>query len=144
MATITSPAIDDATQVAGFTRDWVHAWNSRDGDAVAALCAEDLVFAEPALGGTAHGRRPIADFVNNMARAFPDYTFTLEGHYAELTRPAALVAWSFTGTLAGTQNVVRFHGDDRLEFRSDGLIAAYRCLYDDRDLQRQIRTARTA
>lgn len=144
MTTITSPAVDDAMQVSSFTLRWGKAWNSRNGDAVAALCAEDLVFDDPALEATAYGRQPIADFVNNIARDFPDYTFTLEGHYAEVTRRAALVAWHFTGTLAGTQNVVSFHGDDRVEFGPDGLITAYRCLYNDRDVQRQIQAARTA
>lgn len=41
-----------------------------------------------------------------------------------------LVAWRFTGTFAKTGSRVEFHGDDRLELGEDGLIHAYRCLYD--------------
>jgi len=54
------------------------------------------------------------------------------GLYAEVTRRAVLVAWHFTGTLAGAERRVEFHGDDRLELGADGLIRAYRCLYDHR------------
>ncbi|MFJ8047417.1 hypothetical protein [Streptomyces luteogriseus] len=67
-----------------------------------------------------------------MAHACPDYSFTRMGLYGEVTRRAVLVAWRFSGTLAGTDHRVEFHGDDRLELGEDGLIHAYRCLYDYR------------
>ncbi|KDF01357.1 hypothetical protein Y900_021055 [Mycolicibacterium aromaticivorans JS19b1 = JCM 16368] len=135
-------AISDPTAVEEFCGRWATAWNQHDGDAVAALCAEDLVYDEPALGETVHGREPIKNFVTEMARTFPDNTFALEGLFADVRRRAVLVAWKFTGTVAGSDTVVEFHGDDRLDFGEDGLITTYRCLYDNDLVKRQIRAAK--
>lgn len=78
-----------------------------------------------------------------MAQSFPDYSFTRTGLYGEVTRCAVLVAWRFSGTHAGTGRRVEFHGDDRLELGEDGLITAYRCLYDNSFVVKQIK-GRTA
>lgn len=142
MSTLTETAVNDLPSVRAFADVWAKAWNDHDGAAVAALCAEDLVYDEPALGETAHGPEAIENFVNHMAKAFPDYTFSLQGLYAEADRPAVLVAWLFTGTLMGTECTVQFHGDDRLEFGDHGLISAYRCLYDNELVKKQIAAAR--
>ncbi len=139
MTSITLAAISDPRAVEEFCLRWGTAWNEHDGDAVAALCAESLVYDEPALGQTVHGREPIKNFVAEMARTFPDNTFALEGLFADVRRRAVLVAWKFTGTFARTGAVVEFHGDDRLEFGADGLITAYRCLYDNELVKQQIR-----
>ncbi|MGY4711674.1 nuclear transport factor 2 family protein [Mycolicibacterium sp. CBM1] len=141
MTAIGPIAISDPTAVQDFCHRWTTAWNDHDGDAVAALCAEDLVYDEPALGHTVHGRDAIKGFVTEMARSFPDNTFALEGLFADVHRRAVLVAWKFTGTYASTGRVAEFHGDDRLEFGGDGLITAYRCLYDNELVKRQIRRA---
>ena len=134
-------AATDLAAVQDFCARWARAWNDHDGDAVAALCADDLVYDEPALGETVHGREPIRRFVKDMEGMFPDYRFTLEGLYAEVSRRAVLVAWRIVGTVAGTDHRVEFHGDDRLELGADGLITAYRCLYDHRDVLKQIEAA---
>jgi steroid delta-isomerase-like uncharacterized protein len=131
MTLICEPAVLDLAAVEEFERRWETAWNDHDADGVAALCAEDLVYDEPALGDTVYGRDPIRTFVTAMDAAFPDHTFHLQGLYADLARSAVLVAWRFTGTHAETGKKVEFHGDDRLEFGQDGLITAYRCLYDN-------------
>lgn len=138
MSALTTAAVNNLDSVDAFARTWAQAWNDHDGAAVAALCTEDLVYDEPALGATVYGREPIANFVNHMAWAFPDFAFSLQGLYAEVSRPAVLVAWQFTGTLKGTDNTVQFHGDDRLEFNEKGLITAYRCLYDNDLVMKQI------
>lgn len=52
--------------------------------AVAAMCADDLVCDEPAVGRTVLGPDSIREFVTRMARGYPDYSFTLMGLYAEL------------------------------------------------------------
>jgi steroid delta-isomerase-like uncharacterized protein len=132
-------AVTDIDAVENFYDRWAKAWNDRDADAVAALCAEDLVYDEPALGSTAHGREAIRSFVAQMARTFPDFSFTRVGCYAETTRRAVVVAWRFNGTVAGTDRRVEFHGDDRLELGEDGLVHAYRCLYDNKFVERQVR-----
>jgi steroid delta-isomerase-like uncharacterized protein len=129
------PAVDDLCD------RWEKAWNDHDGDAVAALCAEDLAYDEPALGDTVYGRDAIRDFVHLMTTAIPDYTFERLGLYAEVTRPAILVAWHMTGTLAGTDQPFELHGDDRLELGDDGLIQAYRCVYDNKHVARQFAAA---
>lgn len=74
--------MDDPGAVQRFADTWEGAWNSRDPDAVAALCAEDLAFDDPALGETVHGREP-----------------TPQGLFADVARRAILVGWYFTGTL---------------------------------------------
>ncbi|MFF0008718.1 nuclear transport factor 2 family protein [Streptomyces tibetensis] len=134
-------AATDISAAEAFCDRWKKAWNDHDGDAVAALCADGLVYDEPALGQTAHGPDSIRGFVNHMAKMFPDYSFTRLGLYGEVTRRAALVAWRFSGTLAGTDHRVEFHGDDRLELGEDGLITEYRCLYDYKSVLDQIAAA---
>jgi steroid delta-isomerase-like uncharacterized protein len=138
MLSTSSAAIAEPAAVTDLFQRWAKAWNDHDGDAVAALCAQDLVYDEPALGDTVHGREAIRNFVVMMARDFPDYEFFLEGLYAEVSRSAVLVAWRFSGTHAPTGRKVQFHGDDRLEFGEDGLISTYRCLYDNDSVLRQL------
>ena len=139
--TMAEVASTDITAVEGFCARWEKAWNDHDGDAVAALCADDLVYDEPALGGTVYGPDSIRAFVTRMASMYPDYSFMRTGLYGEVTRRAVLVAWRFSGTLAGTGRRVEFHGDDRLELGEDGLVHAYRCLYDHRFVVAQIKAA---
>ena len=124
-------AADDINSLEALSDRWERAWNAHDGEAVAAMCAPDLVYDEPALRETTYGRASIRDFVNRMHQGFPDYSFTRMGLYGEVTRRAVLVAWRFNGTFARNGRPVEFHGDDRLEMGADGLIRAYRCLYDN-------------
>ena len=138
MPSISSAAIAEPAVVKDVFHRWGKAWNDHDGDAVAALCAEDLVYDEPALGDTVHGRDAIRNFVAMMDAEFPDHRFFLEGLYADVARPAVLVAWRFSGTHAPTGRKVEFHGDDRLVLREDGLISTYRCLYDNDLVLRQL------
>ncbi|OBI15720.1 hypothetical protein A5712_27745 [Mycobacterium sp. E2327] len=138
MLTTNRAAIARPAFVEDFFERWAKAWNEHDGDAVAELCADDLIYDEPALGDTVHGRGAIRNFVTAMDTEFPDHKFSLEGLYGEVGRPAVLVAWRFTGTHAATGRKVEFHGDDRLEFGEDGLISAYRCLYDNHAVLRQL------
>lgn len=134
----TEVAAADLSAVEALCDRWEKAWNAHDADAVAAMCAEDLVYDEPALGRTGHGPDAIRGFVTRMAHGYPDYSFTRMGLYAEVTRRAVLVAWRFTGTFAKTGARVEFHGDDRLELGEDGLIHAYRCLYDNKFVLSQL------
>jgi steroid delta-isomerase-like uncharacterized protein len=138
MTLIAEAAIADPAAVEEIGRQWEKAWNDHDADAVAALCAEDLVYDEPALGDTVYGRDSIRSFVNAMHAGYPDHTFELKGLYADVARRAVLVAWYFSGTHAKSGTKIEFHGDDRLEFAEDGLISAYRCLYDNALVFRQL------
>ena len=140
---LTDPAVDDVAAVAQFVEIWEGAWNDHDPDAVAAMCAEDLVFDDPVLGDTVHGRDGIRGLAIRLVRNFPDFHLTTQGVYAEVTRRAVLVAWHFRGTLSGSDRVVEYHGDDRLEIGEDGLVHSYRCIYDNQDLLNQVRAARS-
>ncbi|MGI9163061.1 MAG: nuclear transport factor 2 family protein [Mycobacterium sp.] len=140
---LTDPAVDDAAAVEHFAEVWEGAWNDHDPDAVAALCAEDLVFDDPLFGDTIHGREAIRSLVTRIVRNYPDYQFTPQGTYANVSRRAVIVAWHFRGTLSGSNQVVEYHGDDRLEIGEDGLVHAYRCIYDNQNLLNQVRAARS-
>lgn len=143
MIHLPGPAVNDPAAVQRFADTWEGAWNARDPDGVAALCAENIAFDDPALGETVYGRETMRSFVHRMARNYPDYSFAPQGLFADVQRRAVLVGWYFTGTLSGTNCVIEYHGDDRLEVSEDGLVTAYRCLYDNNDVLNQIRQARS-
>ena len=136
--TVADIATENIPAVEALCDRWARAWNAHDGEAVAAMCSPDLVYDEPGLGETKYGPAAIRDFVARMHQGFPDYCFTRIGLYAEVTRRAVLVAWRFNGTFARTGRPVVFHGDDRLELNADGLVSAYRCLYDNRFVLSQL------
>ena len=138
MTTIAALAVDDPKAVESLALQWGKAWNDHDGEAVAAMCTEDLVYDEPALGDTVHGRDSIRDFVQRTAVAYPDYYFRLETLSAGLHGRTVLVAWRMTGTRAGTDRTIDLHGDDRLTINEAGLISAYRCIYDHALLTQQL------
>ncbi len=137
-------AATDLAAVEAFCDRWEKAWNDHDAEAAAALCSEDVVYDEPTLGKTVHGREAIGAFVTRMSTSIPDYYLERLGLYAEVTRRAVLVAWHLTGTVAGTGQPIEFHGDDRLELGEDGLIHAYRCMYDNQHVLSQITAAKAA
>lgn len=138
MTTIAALAFDSPRAVETFALQWGNAWNDHDGDAVAAMCTEDLIYDEPALGDTVHGRDSIRDFVKRTAAAYPDYRFRLESLSAGLHSRTILVAWRMTGTRTGTDRTIDLHGDDRLTINEDGLISTYRCIYDHALLTKQL------
>ena len=76
--TIAYAAVVDPHAVEALGARWGAAWNAHDADAVGALCAEDLVYDEPALGDTVYGRDAIRDFVTRLGAAYPDHTFSLD------------------------------------------------------------------
>ena len=138
MPPISSTAIAEPAAVRDFCQRWGKAWNDHDGDAVAALCQRIWCTTNRRSATRCQGRDAIRDFVVMIDASFPDHKFFLEGLYADVARPAVLVAWRFIGTHAPTGRKVEFHGDDRLEFREDGLIGTYRCLYDNDLVLRQL------
>ena len=68
MSSICEAAVSNPRAVEEFALRWGTAWNDHDGDAVAALCAEDLVYDEPALGDTVYGRDAIRNFTGEPQR----------------------------------------------------------------------------
>ena len=129
----------DQDSLEAFAERWWAAWNAHDGEAVAALCTEDIRNDGPALGREIRGREEIAAYVRTFAQAFPDMRFVIpEPPYASLTQAKAIVPWRFEGThdgefapmgLAPTGNRLEMDGVDHWWFR-DGLIQRRSMVYD--------------
>src|SRR3954453_8151587 len=137
----------DPTFVADFAKQWAQGWDARDGNAVAALCTEDVEFTDPAIG-TVHGRAAVSKWVSACARAFPDYRFDDLGEppYLAPDRPKAIIVWRMLGTNTGpidppgfapTNRPFAIDGVDHWWFR-DELIARYRADWDLNGLLRQL------
>jgi len=143
--TATTERIDHGF-LADFSHRWLGAWNARDGDALAQLVTEDVEFFDPAIG-TVHGRPPVADWVRQCARAFPDFTFEEpEPGYVSSDRAKAIAPWRMRGTntgpieppgFAATGKPIVLEGVDHWWFR-DGLVCKYRADYDSLGLMRQL------
>src|SRR3954468_23173518 len=74
-----------------FSHRWLDAWNKHDGNALAQLVTEDVDFFDPAIGpprlapgdvsssppppAPAPAPPPVAEWVRQCDRAFPDYRF---------------------------------------------------------------------
>lgn len=136
----------DAAFLQDFSHRWLEAWNNHDGEALAQLVAEDVEFFDPAIG-TVHGRPPVAEWVRQCSRAFPDYRFEEpEPGYIAQDRPKAIVPWLMRGTNSGpidppgfapTGKPIVLEGVDHWWFR-DGLVQRYRADYDSLGLMRQL------
>jgi steroid delta-isomerase-like uncharacterized protein len=134
-----------------FLEDWaaryVAAWNGHDVEAIVAMVTDDVVWDDPALPKTFHGRPAVRHFVEATFKAFPDVVVDeLEPPYRSPTRPRALVPYRFTGTMLGdwepldiaaTGARVSFEGVDQWEFR-DELMCRYNTSYDALDVARQM------
>ncbi|HEX8105262.1 MAG TPA: nuclear transport factor 2 family protein [Solirubrobacteraceae bacterium] len=139
------PPLDPAF-VTDFAGRWLHAWNRHDGDAVAALCTEDVELTDP-VAGTVRGRAAVAEWIRACDRAFPDYRFEQpEPPYLSPDRPKVLAPWRMTGTNTGrldppgfapTGRRVAVEGIDHGWFR-DGLVERYRSDYDTIGVLRQL------
>src|SRR5436190_5392199 len=133
-----------ATQAPGgldhaFLADWsaryLAVWKAHDVEGIVAMCTEDVVWDDPALPETYHGREAVRRFAHAVFSCFPDVQIEeLEPPYASATQPKALVPYRFTGTmlgaweptnLAATGSRVSFEGVDVWEFRGERM-----CRYD--------------
>jgi uncharacterized protein (TIGR02246 family) len=130
-----------------FADRWWAAWNAHDGEAVAALCTEDVTNSGPALGRDVVGRDEIVPYVGMFVQAFPDLRFTIpEPPYASLTQPKAIVPWRFTAThegefgpmrLAPTGAKIDIDGVDHWWFR-DRLVSRRSMVYDFAQVMRAL------
>jgi steroid delta-isomerase-like uncharacterized protein len=143
--TTTAERVDPAF-LADFSHRWMDAWNNHDGDALARLVTDDVEFFDPAIG-TVRGRAPVAEWVRQCDRAFPDFRFEEpEPGYISQDRLKAIVPWLMRGTNTGpidppgfapTGKPIELEGVDHWWFR-DGLVARYRADYDSLGLMRQL------
>ena len=115
------------------------AWNASDGDALAALCTEDVEWIDAAVPDPLEGRSEVARFVTFFFGMLPD------GRIERIGEPAisfdgrtAYQPWRLTGTntgpidppgFAATGKPVDFSGVDQYRLRG-GLLARYRAFYD--------------
>jgi steroid delta-isomerase-like uncharacterized protein len=146
MATETAATTLDAAFLDDFAHRWADAWNAHDGEALAALCTEDVEFFDPAIE-TVHGRAAVAEWVRQCERAFPDYRFEEpEPPYLSRDRAKAIVPWRMVATNTGpldppgfapTGRTVVIEGVDHWWFR-DGLVERYRADYDLNGVLRQL------
>ena len=147
MATLDTTATTlDPAFLDDFSHRWADAWERRDGQALGALCTEDIEFFDPAIQ-TVHGRTAVAEWVDTCARAFPDYRFEEpEPPYISRDRAKAIAPWRMLGTNTGpleppgfapTGRPVVIEGVDHWWFR-DGLVERYRADYDLNGVMRQL------
>jgi steroid delta-isomerase-like uncharacterized protein len=129
-----------------FAHRWFEAWNHHDGQAVAAMCTDGVVFTDPGTG-TVHGRAAVSGWVQTCARAFPDMRLEVsERAYISRELPKAIVPWRMIGTHKGpldppgfapTHRAFILEGVDHWNFR-EGLVERYRADYDTIGLLRQL------
>ncbi len=78
---------------------WVEALNRQDAAAVAALCHEDVLNLQVAVGKPSVGRQAMLEHFPNLFRAFPD-SHTQSGNLFE-NGEGAILEWELSGTWRG-------------------------------------------
>jgi steroid delta-isomerase-like uncharacterized protein len=143
----TSAAQITQEQVEDFDRRWSAGWNGGDAEAVASICAPDVVFDDPALPVPALGRDEVRAFARAIFAAYPDF-------HIEVTAPPVIVPgtatvlspYRVTGTMTGHLAIgnlapsgarMAFHGVDEWTL-ADGLLAGYRTYYNSIGVARQL------
>lgn len=137
----------DSAFVDDFVRRFYEAWNALDGDAVAALCTEDVLWDEPIIPRAARGRDEVAAFVVATREATPDFHIErLSEPYISATEPKVLQPyrmtatqtgiWSYTGLLP-TGYRIEAPAVDEWTFRGE-LLCHYVTYYDTLDTCRQL------
>jgi predicted ester cyclase len=136
----------------GFARSFLQrlhgAVNAHDADAVAALCADDVVWEDPAAPRTLHGRAEVRAFHGNvMFPALPDTRIDLiAGPYLALDGTGIAARLRISGTMTGPLTPPGFAPTGaRLSFETaefsqfeGGLLAHHTVVLNMLDLARQI------
>jgi steroid delta-isomerase-like uncharacterized protein len=144
VADATTTEIDRA-----FLTEWaakfLDAWNALDGQAVASLCTEEVVWSDPSTSERLIGRSGVLEFVETTGRAFPDFhvTETAPPYFLpDCTRVLSL--YQMTGTMLGPMSAfapsgrkISVSGVDEWTFK-DGLLDHYYSYYDTIDVARQL------
>ena len=142
------PQTIDASFARDFLRRLHAAASARDPDAVAALCAEDVVWEDPAAPHTLHGREAVRAFHRDiMFVALPDTRIELiEGPYLALDGSGVAARLRITGTMTGPLTPPGFAPTGgHLEFETaefsrfdNGLLAHHIVVFNMLDVARQI------
>ena len=151
-ATTTNTATSSTTPLdRAFVEDWARrfadAWNRLDPDGVAAFCTEDVVWEDPTLPRTAHGREDVRAFIRASAQAFPDFHLGWRSApYIAPDEPIVLIRNRLTGTMSGTWSYTGLEatgqsidilGVDEFRFRGE-LLEGVRSYFDRSEMARQI------
>src|SRR5205823_10466536 len=95
-------------------RRYVEAWDALDGDAMAALCTEDVVWDEPFLPRNARGREEVRAYIKAVRESMRDFHLEpLTEPYISATEPTVLLPTRITGTLTGTWSYTGLRGTGR-------------------------------
>jgi steroid delta-isomerase-like uncharacterized protein len=137
----------DQEFIRGFVDRWVAGWNGHDVDAIANLCAEDVLWDDPALAAPERGRDAVRQYLRGTFSMFPDLAFALpHPPMVGVDGPRAAQVWRMSGTMLGsdpwagfaaTGNRIDVEGIDIYEFR-DGVVSHYRGRYDLSEVARQL------
>jgi predicted ester cyclase len=125
--------------------------NAHDAEAVAALCAEGIVWNDPAAGRPLHGREAVRRFHRDvMFRALPDVHLEVaEGPYLSADGSHIALRLRISGTMEGPLDPPGFGPTGaNLEFETaefshfqDGLLIHHRVVLDMLEIARQIGAA---
>jgi steroid delta-isomerase-like uncharacterized protein len=149
MTETAAPASDrlDPAFVDSFIARWADGWNGHDAEALVALCAEDVIWDDPAMPAPERGRAAVREYLLGAWKMFPDLRFELpEPPLIAREGSRAAQVWRMTGTMLGsdpwagfapTGKRIELDGVDLYEFR-DGLLAHYRGRYDMSECARQL------
>lgn len=146
MAAQPSSTLDPAF-VDDFVRRFYESWNALDGDAVAALCTDDVLWDEPLLPRTARGPDEVSAFVYKTREMLPDFHIEkLSEPYISATELKVLLPYRLTGTHRGTWSYTSLRATglridapavDEWTFRGE-LLSHYVTFYDTLDTARQL------
>jgi len=132
-----------------FLTDWaasfLKAWNALDGQAVASLCTEQVVWRDPSSPQPFIGRDGVREFVEMTGRALPDFhVVETAPPYFLPDCPRVLSPYEMTGTMLGPMNAfapsgrkISVSGVDDWTFQ-DGLLCSYDSYYDTLAVARQV------
>ncbi|HEX8741927.1 MAG TPA: nuclear transport factor 2 family protein [Thermoleophilaceae bacterium] len=137
----------DREYVEDFARRYAEAWTAHDAGGIAAGCTEDVVWTDPSLNETLHGRDGVRRFATETFRMVPDFVVSpTDDPYVSPTAARVLLPYVMRGTMSGpwvfldmapTGRSFEIEGVDRWEMR-DGLIAHYSTYFDSLSLSRQL------
>jgi steroid delta-isomerase-like uncharacterized protein len=127
--------------------EWVHrylnAWNSHDGDEVAAFMSEDVVYEDLAGGATYHGRTEVAGYVAATHVWSGDYRFVVVT--TQSSGSSYATEWEMLGTntgelggIAPTGKPYRIRGVSVGQLNAAGEIATNRDYFNLADYLAQV------
>jgi ketosteroid isomerase-like protein len=123
------------------------AWNTRNGNALAALCSPEVIWSDALAPSPITSPPEVSQFVAWFFASVPDGRFELVGKPA-LSTDSRIVyqQWRFIGTNTGaidppgfapTGKSLDISGVDQFQFRDD-LIASYRAFFDRAEILTQL------